>query len=150
MEIQNYVRQDSATRPNRILKRFKILLVEDDMTYRPIWEFILDLAEKNSQFEWVTSGAEATRRIERSQAGKNKFDLIISDIFLHGPITGLDLWARYHTQFREKMILISGIDPMRLRSNMKVEEIFPSYLRKPLKIEECIETVYGLLHPLRY
>ena len=72
------------------------------------------------------------------------FDLVVSDIFLSGSLTGIDLWQRFNHQLNGNFLLISSIDPMKLQKHLAGLGA-PIYIQKPLNVHETIETVYGLL-----
>jgi len=123
----------------------RVLVVEDDTTFEPVWAHIIDRADKVATFEWATSVTEAEEILERAFRNGNPFDLVVSDIFLSGTKTGIDLWRAYHQRLREGVLLISSIDPLKISKYFQGEG-HPRYLQKPLNIEETIETVFELLH----
>lgn len=122
----------------------KILVVEDDITAEPIWEYIIERVDKRASMVWATSVSEADQIIKAAVADGKPFDLIVSDIFLTGALTGIDLWRQFHLQMPTSIVLMSSIEPM------KVQKYFrdlgePIYLQKPLNMHETIETLYDLL-----
>ncbi len=142
MEMTNAKRPAIAELP----RAPKVLIVEDDLTQEPIWSYILGKVDPRLAYDWVTSESAAEQMIERSTAENRHYDLIISDIFLAGIETGLDLWSRYHSQLHGKIILASGLEYIDVLTNMgKDRGTTPAYLRKPLVPHECIETIYGML-----
>jgi response regulator of citrate/malate metabolism len=126
--------------------RSRILVVDDDVTSQPIWEHIISSADRQARVEWATSASEAERIIEQSELDGWSYDLIVSDIFLSGSKTGLDLWNRYHKMFAGRMVLISSIEHMKINKYMSGASETPIYLKKPLVLENCIEVIYELLH----
>ena len=122
----------------------KVLVVEDDITSEPIWEYILQRVSEKTLIMWATSVNEADHMIRDAVAEGRPFDLVITDIFLSGSLTGIDLWQRFHTQMPTSIVIMSAIEPM------KVQKYFrglgdPVYLQKPLNMHKTIETVYELL-----
>lgn len=121
-----------------------VLIVEDDITAEPIWEYILDRAEKNTHMTWATSVKEADLRLRAAISEGRPYDLLISDIFLSGSLTGIDLWSRFQALMPAAIILMSTIHPIKMQSYFKGQTA-PIYLQKPLNMHETIETVYELL-----
>jgi response regulator of citrate/malate metabolism len=122
----------------------RILVVEDDITFQPIWAYIIDRVHGKANLDWVSSVAEAEEKMLSLMASGSAYDLIVSDIFLLGSETGIDLWTKYHQQFHESIVLVSTSDPMQITLQFKGKGS-PSYLQKPLNVHEAIEMVYTLL-----
>ena len=119
-------------------KLTRVLIVEDDVTMEPLWRYVIETVRPGALVEWMTSGEAASRRILAAE-----YSLIISDIFLNGDMTGLDLWERANT---DRFLLISVLSPSRLETlALNTLRPLPSYLQKPLDPTQCIETVRALL-----
>lgn len=148
MEKTNLAYKENNINPNTSISPFKsrVLVVEDDITSQPIWEYIINHADKHAHFDWATSAPEAERKIEKAKSEGWKYNLIVSDIFLSGSKTGLDLWQRYQEYVEGKMLLISSIDHMKMAKFMSGSTSSPIYIKKPLILKECIEVVYEMLH----
>lgn len=129
--------------------RPRILIVEDDMTQEPFWDYIIERAAEKAIVSWATSVAEADEMIYVAQMEETHFDLIVSDIFLSGSLTGIDLWQRFNYQLNGNFLLVSSIDPMKLQKLLAGLGA-PIYIQKPLNVHETIETVYGLLQRSSY
>lgn len=69
----------------------KILIVEDDLSLRPLWEKFLKFKMNNISMEWAVSGEEALKMITQQNENKTPYFLIIADIFLAGSKTGMEL-----------------------------------------------------------
>lgn len=123
----------------------RVLIVEDDTTQEPIWDYIIEKASGRARLSWATSAVEADALISEAAKSGEDFDLVISDIFLSGALTGIDLWQSQHNHLRGNFLLVSSIDPVKLHKHVRGMGS-PTYIQKPLKIPETIETVYGLLH----
>lgn len=116
----------------------RVLIVEDDVTMEPLWRYVIETARPGASVEWMTSGEAAAKRLKTGD-----FDLVISDIFLGGDLTGLDLWEIAET---DRFVLMSVLTPARLNKlTIELPRPLPSYLQKPLDPSECIETVRALL-----
>ena len=122
----------------------RVLIVEDDVTMEPLWRYMIDVARPGAVIEWMTTGEAAEQRIRQlSLNGASGFHLIISDIFLNGEKTGLDVWESAGT---DSFILMSVLTPQRLATlALNSRRPLPSYLQKPLNPDQCIETVRALL-----
>jgi len=122
---------------------FRVLIVEDDLTVEPIWDVILRRAIDNVGYRWVTT-EHAAEEILRARRGAKEpeFDLVISDVFLSGPKTGIDLWERFQSSFPGRFILVSGIDRTKLDWYLPKNHERPLYLRKPLNVKEAVEIIH--------
>lgn len=130
---------------DKLTTRPRILVVEDDITSEPIWEHILERVDERATMVWATSVNEADQLIRDALAEDAPFDLVISDIFLSGSLTGIDLWQRFRNRMKAPIILMSGIEHMKLQKYLRgIGE--PVYLPKPLNMHDTIETVYEMLH----
>jgi DNA-binding NtrC family response regulator len=122
----------------------RVLMIEDDVTMEPLWRYVIEVARPGAVIEWLTTGEAAEQRIR--QLGVNGgagFSLIISDIFLNGDKTGLDIWESSRT---DSFILMSVLTPQRLATlALNMRHPLPSYLQKPLDPDQCIETVRAML-----
>lgn len=123
----------------------KILIVEDDKTLEPIWSYIIERVNNNAQLLWTTSETQAEELIMDSIDQNNKFDLVIADIFLSGPQTGIDLWKRFFYLLHSRMIVTSGIEYYKFINYLGTNTPQPLYIQKPLNLHDCIEAVYGIL-----
>lgn len=118
----------------------RVLIVEDDRTMEALWRYIVEVAKPGADVEWATSGEDATTRL------KSSFDLVIADIFLGGPTTGLDLWEQNKDDETSAFILMSVITPERLSVlAQNSSKPLPSYIQKPLDPNQCIETIRAML-----
>lgn len=121
-------------------KEPRFLVVEDDFTYKPLWDFILRKIDKDFSYDWVTNVAEAEAQINKALSSNRPYDLIICDIFLAGKETGLDLWKR-HGLIYNNMVLVSSIEYDQLIKDLRHEIYVPPYLKKPLDIQESVKTI---------
>lgn len=123
----------------------RILIVEDDLTQKHLWNYIIERVNENSVVSWVTSETEAEFLIDEAFDKNQGFDLIISDIYLSDTKTGIDLWHKYFKQFKGKMILTSGIDYGKFVRQLGYDAPQPLFIQKPLVASECIESIYSVL-----
>ena len=88
-----------------------VLVVEDDMALRPLWSHFFKSKFPDVSVEWTVSCEEALKMIQYANINKKPFDLIITDIFLAGSKTGLDLINSVEVQLSEaKTVLVSSVD----------------------------------------
>lgn len=128
------------------LNQTKVLIVEDDITSEPIWEYIVSKVGKSIRVDRATGVDEASCYLNCSIETNQPYQLVISDIFLSGPKTGIDLWHDYHTVLSERIILTSSISYSKMHKHLGRFEVAPLFLQKPLIFHDCIEAVYGILH----
>jgi DNA-binding response OmpR family regulator len=122
----------------------RILIVEDDLTYEPIWRYVCREANINASILWRTDFLNAVQLINESREIGRPFDLIVSDISLDGPETGFDLWNEFHEQFNGRFILVSSADHFKdLKFVHQIGE--PIYLKKPISTDEAIMLVHEAL-----
>lgn len=141
----------TANPPPKDLKQFKprILIVEDDLTFEPLWEAIVDRAERNAKIFWATSESQAEQMILNAFENNQKFDLVITDIFLSGSMTGLDLWQKFSKVLHGRIIVTSGIEYQKFLALFDQVDIRPLFLQKPLILHECIGAIYNSLNEVR-
>ena len=142
--IKNEMRNDTQLIGSES-KSPRILIVEDDKTLEPIWSYIIERVNDNAQLLWTTSEVDAEELIMDSIDQNNKFDLVIADIFLSGPQTGIDLWKRFFYLLHSRMIVTSGIEYYKFINYLGTNTRQPLYIQKPLNLHDCIEAVYGIL-----
>lgn len=136
----NKVKEDVVGRPH-------ILILEDDLTFKPLWTNAIHLSSPHAQIDWVQAAEAAERCIKVRQKMGQKYDLVIADIFLSGRKTGIDLWSRYG-DIIENFIFVSSLPRKKFNMLIEAEEFsYPIYLQKPLKASTCVEIVKQLLSP---
>lgn len=123
----------------------RVLIVEDDITLEPFWMAALHKADPRAEITWVVSEKDAEREIRHTLKKKQTFDLIIIDLFLAGPQTGIDLWEVAGENLRNKMILTSGIHPEKFRRYFDDHSVAPPFLQKPYSMTEAVETLRWML-----
>ena len=89
----------------------KILIVEDDLALKPIWEKFFKLMAAGTVIEWAVSCEEAFKMINQTNEAGSSYFLIISDIFLAGSKTGMELINSSEVaNSKAKTVLISAAD----------------------------------------
>ena len=123
----------------------RILIVEDDITLEPIWTYVVDRVSRQATVVWATSEAEAEELILSSIQNNCEYDLVITDIFLSGSKTGIDLWSKFYYALHGRMIITSGIEYQKFMKHLGESPAEPLYIQKPLNPNECINAVFGML-----
>ncbi len=89
----------------------KILIVEDDLALKPIWEKFFRLFSDRLMLEWAVSCEEAIKMVQAASESNKNYFLIISDIFLAGSKTGIQLVSSQEViSSGAKTVLISAAD----------------------------------------
>jgi len=106
----------------------RILLVDDDAETCKFLEELLEAPDR--QFVSVQDPDAALTRIER-----DSFDLLISDINLNAPRSGIDLLRRFRTEQSRPVVLISGFGTLETAIEAVRAGAF-DYISKPFDIAE--------------
>lgn len=116
----------------------KILIVEDDLSQKALWNHVIAQRAKGASVEWGVSAEQAKVLIHQANKSNVPFKLIIADLFLAGSETGLDfLNSREVKSSNAKTILTSAADKKSLESYLKNEIGQAHLLIKPLSPEKC-------------
>ncbi len=146
MEVTKDAKKDVTTEKKPTMSnKPKILIVEDDITMEALWRYIIDVAAPGAKLEWATTGEVADHLLKESEKKGCDYDLVITDIFLGGTRTGIELWES-HAQSTTHFLLMSVLTPQRLSvlATPRAQPL-PIYLQKPLDPTQCIETIRAML-----
>lgn len=125
----------------------KILIVEDDLSQKPLWNSVISRFSNSTEIEWVVSSEQAKKLMATSKNDSTPYDLIIVDMFLAGSDTGLDfLKSKEVRDMATKTILVSAADKDSLETHMKRESRNTKVIIKPLNIEKCTQALKEILH----
>ena len=130
------------------VKQRKVLLVEDDFTLETIFSSLFEDIDPNLDMDWVTTGEAAVSRLHEAATRPHEapYDLVIADIFLDGKITGVDFWDLCKVVFPEMpVLLMSGLPLHRFFDLLGTTTTMPPFLQKPLQLNECRQTLQGML-----
>lgn len=139
----HHVERNSAERHRDLEEEIsppRVLIVEDDLEYEPIWQIVFQKINPDIRYTWSTSANEAQQLLDQAHLNGKKWDLIISDIFLSGSRTGLDLWQEWGEPF-ENMLLVSGVEYSKVLDYIGLTKNPPAYIQKPFIISECVDIV---------
>lgn len=158
MEEQNQCeRQSSDTRVTsqstfpslRLYQKPRILIVEDDVTLEPLWSYIIERVDRSAQYLWAGSIAEAEQVLDSDPDGIDSFSVVITDIFLSGPKTGIELWSKYHPILNGRIVMVSAVEYDQYLQYFKGPDgrsvSPPMFIQKPINPSECIEMIDALL-----
>lgn len=115
----------------------KVFIIEDDLDSVNLIERILLSINAETEITWVASSEEAYYKLSmyKRENWKMPFDLIISDIFLEGEETGLDLYRKTNKLFPEiPFIATSGTSIAKYFESTNVN--IPIFLPKPVRLSE--------------
>lgn len=89
----------------------KVLIAEDDLAQKSLWESFFSSAKNQIDLHWTVSCEEALKLIQKSHSENTPFDLIITDIFLAGSGTGMDLLSSDIVEkCTAKKVLVSAVE----------------------------------------
>jgi response regulator of citrate/malate metabolism len=89
----------------------RVLIAEDDMALKPLWEEFFSRFKEKIDVQWTVSCEEAIKIMEKAVKDSRDFDLIISDIFLAGSGTGVELLnSAVVNSSHAKKLLISAVE----------------------------------------
>jgi response regulator of citrate/malate metabolism len=133
---------DSSLRllPQQKSRTYSALIVESDLTQIGFWSSVIKKISGDFTLEYVSTAEDAVRAISRLQSEGKRFDLVISEIFLRGRGSGLDLWKSYEQEAKH-FFLTSKFPKTSLDSLLRDELKRPHFLPKPLETWECVETL---------
>lgn len=122
----------------------RVLVVEDDPTSEALWDYIVRRVDPVATLAWASTVLEAEDLFHAGFREKRPFQVVVSDIYLSGRLTGIDLWRRLYPAIGWSMVLTSSIDESKVQKYLKGLGS-PTYLKKPIDVRESIETIYELL-----
>jgi DNA-binding NtrC family response regulator len=120
----------------------KLLVVEDDAQVRLLIERTIAQVDDGIRLDWAGTIEEALAKISlKSYLG------VLSDIYLPGPKTGLDLWEAVHSEHPElPFVIMSSMDLGEYLQAFETRQC-PPFLAKPFRVNELAAAVRGhLLH----
>ncbi len=126
----------------------RILLVEDDIEMHHVIDGIIRAIDSKIDLEWVSSAEVALKRLEEINhtAGAVPFELVVSDIFLDGKTTGIDLWNLCQKVYPDMpMVVMSGLPLHKFVDFVGDKSLCPPYIQKPLRIPHCRQLLQEIL-----
>ncbi len=124
---------------------YRVLIIEDDLAYKPLWADILrrHLGGHVAEICWAVSAEEARIQYERANSSGQFFDFIITDVFLAGSDTGLDFVENIFADDQEAppIILISSVDKEEVEDIVDTESRRIEILTKPINAGQFKEVM---------
>lgn len=122
----------------------QILIVEDDIVLHPMFEFIFKKKFPNCTLSIVKSYDQAIQQIIQFNKEKKKIDIILSDLYLEGVRTGVDLLCSDSVRKTQaRTFLVSSANLLDLEESYR--ELLPetTFIRKPINLFKC-QAMLGL------
>lgn len=114
------------------------LIIEDDLSLKPLWEMILKRRVEEWGFDWAISSEEGRRMCVTSMGNGRPYSLVVVDLFLAGSETGLDfLTSSEALTTHAPIVLVSAIDERKIKENYDELVRDTPVLSKPLNILKC-------------
>lgn len=119
----------------------RVLIVEDDLSLKPILARVLGTMDTEYQYEWCTTAEDAVEWLQ-----EEKFDLVIGDCFLIGKKTGIDLWEHCMEKYPNlPFIMMTSLELEQFFHMTGKDMIIPTLLSKPIRPGECKQIIEGLV-----
>jgi len=127
------------------MMKTQVLIVEDDLSQKPLWELILKRQFREFSLDWAVNFEEAKRLWQKSIASQISYDLVIADIFLAGPGTGIDLVElKKSLNLHVPFLLVTSVAESDIREAYPLLAEDATLLTKPLNIPRCDRTLEKL------
>lgn len=127
---------------------YKVLIIEDDLAYKPLWADILrrNLGANVAEIHWAVSAEEARIQYEKVLSTGQFFDFIITDVFLAGSDTGLDFVENIFADDQEAppIILISSVDKAEVEEIVDTVSRRIEILSKPINANQFKEVLHRI------
>ncbi|MEI7440818.1 MAG: hypothetical protein WCK43_04190 [bacterium] len=116
-----------------------VLLIEDDVALHQFWSFLIKKIHPNSAISVTTNAEDAERLISNALESPSPFDLVISNLFLKGEMTGLELWKLFSESeiLFPQFIIVSSVPITEYERLVSDEKRKPFFVRKPLDPNFC-------------
>lgn len=141
--LKSFIDQTCEDLDKKTQARF--LVIEDDVTYEPIWSHIFRKIDDKAAYDWAKNAKEGEAKIFEALARGYMYDLIICDIFLSDSETGVDLWLKHSDVVQGNLVMVSGIERQKLGNLLGPDNLTPCFFRKPFNPQDCVETLKSLL-----
>lgn len=116
----------------------KVLILDDDISQKELWELVLKRHNKNVVIDWVISSSEAEELLKNEHIEHEKYDLIVIDLFLSGCSTGLDFLEKNKYIVNEsKVVFSTSVLVDEFIQNLKIDNDHIKLLVKPINVYDC-------------
>lgn len=124
----------------------KILVIEDDLALKPLWELISRRNFGPSHLDWAVSADEAEKLFQKSVQNNTPYALVVVDVFLSGSDTGLDFIKNTRALgHKTPVILVSSISETDLKKTYDAVLNPVAVLTKPLNVPRCERLLESIL-----
>lgn len=124
--------------------RKRFLIVEDDFLAQPVWEQVIRAVAPTAIIRWATTGEDAEKIINEGLTLGEHFDCVVSDIFLAGKKTGVDL-CHHFRHLPVRFLLTSSIGLIQFAEMIEPHQNLQAcLLQKPFGIKDgvaCLGTI---------
>ncbi len=128
-------------------QKCKVLVLDDDLAMRPLWESILQRTNVAYELIWAVSSEQALNIVSLLKKEGHMLSLIIADIFLAGSMTGIDFLSRKEIRdIKTAKIITSSVDQNCLESLCQDEMPEVYVMNKPLDLKMAGQLVTNLLY----
>jgi DNA-binding NtrC family response regulator len=108
-------------------KTSRILVIEDDLAFEPIFKLIFENIDPLIKMDWAQSGEEAIALLQTV-----KYELAITDIFLDGPVTGIDFYDLCRETLPELPVIVMSTLPYdRFLEMIQPKKVGAPFFQKP-------------------
>ena len=117
----------------------RVLIIEEDIATHQFWSVLIRKITPNCSVEFASNAEDAERLIASSQESDSRYNLVISNMFLKGEMSGLELWRLYSESdiFFPQFIIVSSVPITEYESLLSDELRKPYFVRKPLDPTFC-------------
>lgn len=133
-----YRYQTSVGEPQLDAVPRSVLIVEDDLAFRPLWEKVFEMIDKDVRIDWAVRAEDAENLIRFKYTHGTPYHLVIADISLEGSGTGIDLWNRYGEEVTH-FAVVSALPISSYDFYTALDFGHPPYYKKPLSVKVCLE-----------
>lgn len=124
----------------------KLLVIEDDLALRPLWESVARRNFGLDNVDWAVSAEEGQKFYQESFKKGTPYSGIIVDLFLAGSDTGLDFirFARANNP-KIPILLVSSVSESDLKGSFDTLMDPVLVLSKPLSASKCERGIQQIL-----
>ncbi len=116
-----------------------VLLIEEDTALHQFWSLLIQKIHPKSHLTVTTNAEDAEQLISSALESASPFSLVISNLFLKGEMTGLELWKLFSESeiLFPQFIIVSSVPSTEYERLLSDEKRKPLFVRKPLDPNFC-------------
>lgn len=120
------------------LARNSALVIEDDLSLKPLWELIFRRRVEDWSVDWAISSEEGRRLCLKALSEGHPYSIVVVDLFLAGSETGLDFISSNEvSRIEAPVILVSAIEERKIKENYDEVVRNTPVISKPLSVPKC-------------